>query len=235
MSINFQAYNFQDVAPLLPEATKTNIETKASKAEIKYLHPEGKASKNWFPILIALGAILALGGVFLSLAAHQVFPRGVNVISNLSPYGQLLGYGTIALGSLIAGIGALKSYHIYKHNSNVDAAMTVVNEVRHDAAKSEMDNYFPKLLKKNEYFVVDDPDKSSLTIYFSKEIKKLHMDGTKIIAEETTLRSHYEGVSYAQTSPEKAFEDWADPHKAHLKKNLTIIRLQKRIKAFDPV
>src|ERR1700722_3735601 len=96
MSVQFYAY--QDVAALLPQRKKVVVDDKTSfQGDLlqKFNVNDGKAATNWFPILIALGAIVVLGGLFLTLAAHQILPHGINAISNLEMWGQIGSYCTI--------------------------------------------------------------------------------------------------------------------------------------------
>lgn len=60
------------------------------------------------PCMVAIGIILALGATFLTLAAHQILPHGVNAISKLGLGGQLLGYTGLGLGVLTTLIGTMK-------------------------------------------------------------------------------------------------------------------------------
>ena len=64
------------------------------EAFVNYL-PEDKKEKivvhgKAGPLLITLGVILAVGGIFLTLAAHQILPQASNGISNLGVGGQIL-------------------------------------------------------------------------------------------------------------------------------------------------
>src|ERR1700733_3459325 len=52
-------------------------------------------------IVVALGIILAIGGMFLSLAVHQILPRYSNIISNLGMKGVVLGYCLIGAGVVV--------------------------------------------------------------------------------------------------------------------------------------
>ncbi|MFC2049247.1 hypothetical protein ACFLR2_01055 [Chlamydiota bacterium] len=75
---------------------------------------ELQKSSNKLPILVALGIIVALGGVFLVLASYQILPTGVNTISNLGIWGQVLGFGPLGLGLLITLVSCVKGCQAQK-------------------------------------------------------------------------------------------------------------------------
>ena len=60
-------------------------------------------------IAIAIGIIVMLGGLFLTLAYYQILPPGTNSISNLSGSGWL-GWGALGLGALILIFGLERLY-----------------------------------------------------------------------------------------------------------------------------
>jgi hypothetical protein len=80
------------------------------------------ATTHYWPIAVAVGAILCLAGVFLTLAAHQVLPHGINVISDLGIWGQVAGYGGLGVGFIITLIGGVKWY-LKKQNTGVDTSV----------------------------------------------------------------------------------------------------------------
>src|ERR1700733_2080530 len=83
------------------------------------------------PLIIALGIITVLGGVFLTLAAYQIFPHSVNVISNLGIWREVIGYGTLGLGVIIVVAGAVKRYYNMQALENAPAdSKNVIEENR---------------------------------------------------------------------------------------------------------
>ncbi|MFC2049245.1 hypothetical protein ACFLR2_01045 [Chlamydiota bacterium] len=76
------------------------------------------SSCKW-PILIALGIIVSLGGVFLVLAAYQVLPTGVNAISDLGIWGKVLGFGTLGLGVLITLVSGVKQCLVHQQSQAI--------------------------------------------------------------------------------------------------------------------
>jgi hypothetical protein len=65
---------------------------------------------NYYPLLMAAGAIVALSGLFLSMAAFQVLPSGVNAISSLGFWGHVIAFGTIAAAITAMIVGAVLHY-----------------------------------------------------------------------------------------------------------------------------
>ena len=68
---------------------------------------ETTLKQNRFPIAIAVGTIVLLGGLFLILSAYQVLP--VHAISELGPGGQALGYIVSAFGCAILIVALIKN------------------------------------------------------------------------------------------------------------------------------
>lgn len=67
--------------------------------------------KNNLPaIILAIGIILMLGGVFLTLAYYQILPHAINSISNLGALGAIIGWGTVLLGAAILIAGMFKKF-----------------------------------------------------------------------------------------------------------------------------
>lgn len=56
---------------------------------------------SYLSIPLAIGAIIAVGGIFITLAAFQVLPQGVNVISHLGQLGKGIGYSAMGGGFLL--------------------------------------------------------------------------------------------------------------------------------------
>jgi len=74
-------------------------------------------------ITIAISVIVALSGIFLALAAHQILPHGMNAISQLGPWGHIASYGMMWLGfiTLIVNSGIVVCANLYRNldNSNI--------------------------------------------------------------------------------------------------------------------
>lgn len=171
-----------------------------------------------------MGVIVALGGIFLTLAAHQILPQGVNAISSLGVGGQVLGYCVIGLGALIAIIAAVKSHHVHKQNSQIAAYKDGVEGAHNNAEVAEMDSYFPNRLKKDEYFIVDTASRSGITIYYREWNE-----------EDKVAYPQYEVVSYAASSPQTAFEEWCRKHQTFVKGSscIDLQTLRQRTEAFE--
>ncbi len=73
---------------------------------------------HYLPVLLALGAIVAVGGVFLILAAQRVLPHSINAISQLGVGGLGAGSGIVACGVLLMAIGGVKCYLAGQHSTN---------------------------------------------------------------------------------------------------------------------
>jgi len=79
---------------------------------------DGQVQKsNVCLIIVAVGVIVSLGGIFLTLAAYQIFPVNANVISHLDTGGQVMAYGVLGLGITIIGISSTKRYLIQHQNA----------------------------------------------------------------------------------------------------------------------
>ena len=174
--------------------------------------------------MVALGVIAALGGVFLTLAAHQILPQGINAISSLGVGGQVLGYGVIGLGVLIAMIGAVKSRHVHEQNSKLAAYKDGVEGAHHNAEEAEMDAYFPYILQRDEFFIVDTALRSEMTIYYRE------WDEKKGLAYP-----RYAMVSYANSTPQTAFDEWCGKHQTFVQgaSCIDLQTLRQRTEAFE--
>lgn len=73
---------------------------------------------NRSPLIVALGVIAMLGGLFLALTAHNILPVGINCIGG-NGYWLAGGYGILGLGLIILAIGTVKTHKIQKINSKV--------------------------------------------------------------------------------------------------------------------
>lgn len=102
-------------------------------------------------LLIALGVILAIGGIFLTLAAHQILPQGANAISNLGVGGQILSYGFIGLGALASVSGIIK-YLFYS---------TVISD-------TALDKYMEDRVGVSEILAIDIPDKKEVRVFYRR-------------------------------------------------------------------
>jgi O-acetyl-ADP-ribose deacetylase len=103
------------VAAIYPQ----NKEDKANHAKGLDEGVNGKERAHYWPLAVAIGAILCLAGLFLTLAAYQVLPHGINAISHLGVWGQVAGYGGLGIGFTITLIGAVKWY-LNKQNTQID-------------------------------------------------------------------------------------------------------------------
>lgn len=171
-TLAFQAFPYRAVADTLPADRKESIQQKVE-------HPRGHGSRvvvpqqnigaeqktsHCLPITVALGIIIFLGGIFLSLAAHQILPHGVNALSELGIWGEVVGYGSLGLGLIIILAGAVKQHLTEKQALHTE---TPKFNLSYDAEVAEMDAYFPQRLKANELFAVDDPDRHEIRLYYT--------------------------------------------------------------------
>ncbi len=84
---------------------------------------------NYWPIACAIGVIVCLGAAFLTMAAHQVLPQGINAISDLGILGQALGYAGLGIGAIVILIGSVKSYlHKRQEPGALDPSLAAVIE-----------------------------------------------------------------------------------------------------------
>lgn len=206
MSVELRPLAYQDVANILPKRSRDLVEEKVSKAKNNLQKfNEGTVEKNWFPLVIALGVAIVAGGVFLTLAAHQILPSGVNVISNLGIGGQISGYCVIGLGVIVAIIGAVKSYTTHRQNSTVtegkDTYTSGVEGCHHNAEEAEVDNYFRYRLDMNELLILDNESRSEMTIYCLKWSE-----------EDQMAHRLYERVPYEGSTSKEALENWGRGH-----------------------
>lgn len=117
----------------------------ASKSKELPCFPQTEQLKS-VSIPIAIGVIALLGGLFLTLAAYNILPSGINAISSLNPWGQILGYGAIAAGCLTLVItGIIKWRHSSEEGSDVLIPTPVQQNPTEDA---KTDNVSPVKKKK---------------------------------------------------------------------------------------
>jgi len=221
-----QAFQYANVAAILPHHNHMIENTaKQAKANIKkWSTINSQGITNYWPIAIAAGAIFCLAGVFLTLAAHQVLPHGINAISDLGIWGQIAGYGGLGIGFIIALIGAVKWY-LNKQNTSVDNSEPDVSCTLYNAEVSEMDSYFPQRLKDNELFAVDDPSRKEIKIYYREWDNEV--GGMLPAAPEI--------IEYKNSTPNEAFERWSQNH-ATIVQGKTFINLdtlRQRTESFE--
>lgn len=72
-----------------------------------------------FPIMVTAGGLAAITGIFITLAAFQVLPNGVNAISNLGQWGIGIGGTLIGSGSLflVGGVIGLVRQNLLEKSS----------------------------------------------------------------------------------------------------------------------
>jgi hypothetical protein len=59
-------------------------------------------------IPIAIGIVVSLGGIFLLLAYYQILPHGINAMSGMGVWGQVVGYGVVGSGLVITALAVVK-------------------------------------------------------------------------------------------------------------------------------
>ncbi len=97
---------------------------------------ESKNTFNYAPVILALGIITVLGGVFLALAAHQILPFGVNALSNIAVWGQVMGYGCIGLGALTSLLAGVKWHLSRKSVKNITEEPVLSENGRESASET---------------------------------------------------------------------------------------------------
>lgn len=81
-----------------------------SSSALQNNHEVDVRTKNLSYLILAIGIILMLGGVFLTLAYYQILPHAINSISNLGALGAIIGWGTVLLGAAILIAGMFKKF-----------------------------------------------------------------------------------------------------------------------------
>jgi hypothetical protein len=71
-------------------------------------HNPSMESTNPCSLAVAIGIIVAFGGIFLLLAYYQILPQGINSISNLGELGSIAAWVTLILGATVLVIGVLR-------------------------------------------------------------------------------------------------------------------------------
>lgn len=84
------------------------------RLEVKQVESQLQAEEKKQAIGIAIGIIFLLGGLFLAFASHQIFPGGVNAISELGQIGQLI-YGlTLTIGAVLISLSSYLRFETYQ-------------------------------------------------------------------------------------------------------------------------
>ena len=136
------------------------------------------------PLLVA-GALLMLGALFIILAAHQILPHDINVISELGLGGEAIGYGTLSLGLIPILISAvLFSIASCRRNH-------FVNYIQQNAVL----HFVKDTVQSNEIFVVDNPEtKTAYVFHHQKQDLEYHMNVHPVqamLGYETTAHDKY--------------------------------------------
>lgn len=189
MTAPLMALSYREVANLLPPSYKKAIENNKVAVKLNNLGgitEKSVPSKNYFPVLIVLGILATLGGVFLLLAAHQILPQAANAISNIGIWGEVAGYGTLGVGVLLALVGIVKTGLTARHNAKIREVKSEIATVRDTTEANEMDHFFPEILDEKSMVAVDDPVRKRLVIYHAKQINgELHGSCTPFTYETT--------------------------------------------------
>lgn len=215
------AFKHSDVVALLPEARKGVIEGKVdrAKANLSKLH-SNKEKANCEPLAVVIGIIICLAGLFLTLAAHQVLPHGVNAISDLGAWGQVFGYGGLGLGFIVLLIGAGRSYLKKQDTYEPDTS-----ETRYNAEIAEINAYFPNQLHPNELFAIDNREQKEITLYYRKWNDRLRW----------FCSASPEVIPCGVLVPKFAFQNWRSRHRSIVesKKFITLDELRVRTEDFE--
>lgn len=230
-------YTHAELGELLPMKTRMDLQTEVFDKEIQ-LRDEAnlksmKLTKNWFPIPTVAGVAMAVAGVFLVLAAHQILPRGINAISQLGPYGKIGGYALLAVGSLTTLASAPPSLFVYRRNAKIHSIEKKVMAFQAEKERQAVEDIFKKVLKPNEYLVIDDPSKSLLTICQAEENPSAGKKGKNVKAKQSY--TSISTVTYPKSSPEKGLQTWTETHKQFAEKAtpIRIKTLKERVRAFE--
>lgn len=202
-----QASPYSEVAAILPQYKKNIVEDKTNRARVNLKGWVGTGNEttrkqiaNFGPITVAIGVILCLAGIFLTLARHRVLPHGVNAISEMGIWGQVAGYGGLGVGFMITLVGGVQWYFSKRNSPAKSSAQNNepdVSATHYNAEVAEMDSYFPNRVKADELFAVDNPARKEITIYYKEwdAEEQIHFPGYKVF-------------NYKNSTPEAAFQNW---------------------------
>lgn len=158
----YQIYQKTIVIEVLPQRDLEDLPHVTAKH--RRLLPNGsmkKPSQSGPISLLVAGILVALGGVFLTLAAHQVLPQGMNAISQLGVGGQVIGYGVLGLGSIVVLVGMVKLHAAKKHITTIDE----INAIYLQRSDRAIDSFVRSTLGCGEFFAIDDKENKKLIIY----------------------------------------------------------------------
>lgn len=159
--IDTRYYSFEDSVPQLPPDI---LEAARNKARAPLVTSDFTTGK----VIIGIAIIVALGGIFLFLAAQNVLPHGVNAISKLEVWGTAAGAVLIESAVVIAIIGVnvlrkmLKSEKEQQRlaNSNYQQILKDALEKEEFKREQEYDTLIFDQLEYNELFIRVDGEKS---------------------------------------------------------------------------
>jgi hypothetical protein len=152
--------------------------------------PQCTASQK--TILIASGTVIAVGGVFVLLAAFQVIPNGVNAISSMGNWG-IVGASIISVGGgIVVAIGAfskksresiaiprLVTDRIANHYYSIDLKKDVVEgEGKDDYLKRCKEEVVPKALEILRDIGLNNPEVEFWFRSMETEEERLRMIGS---------------------------------------------------------
>ncbi len=206
-------YNYSKALTIFPEVREE------AAYEGQFFNGCVEKKTNYAPLVIALGAIILLCGLFLVLSAHQLLPLGMNSIGNFSVnsinnfglLGKIVGYAGIGLGGALAVGGGVKALCLHREKKRLDRVKQVDIEVMED---DRIRDVLCLHLETTELLATIDPERKIITVYLMTEY-----DG---------IEEHF--IEYTD-NPEEALKAalLADPDVFSGKQFVTLETLQQRI------
>lgn len=160
-----ELYLHSDVVFILPEYVRGGIEFSSA-----YSPGYAKRATNYAPLVVALGVIVLLAGLFLALSAHQMLPFGVNSMSNMGVnffndlrfWEYFTGYLGMGVGFGLTLAGSVKRHSVCKQNRHRDNEISDASSLEEN---EQLEKFLLPLLEVNELFVEQDPEQKCLNIY----------------------------------------------------------------------
>jgi hypothetical protein len=156
------------------------------------------------PITVAIGIVVSLGGVFLLLAYYQILPHGINAISGMRVWGQVIGYGSMGVGWLTIAANIVK-----KCVNRNDSANCAENEINHLNGKENTEKNLRNesldsthLQLENQSTGISEDETISQSLHSQEIIDTSSNPTAPLVGEQTleeqrqaaiTIQKHYRG------------------------------------------
>lgn len=82
------------------------------------------------PIPMALGLIVAVGAIFLLLAAYEVCPQGPNEVSRLGGWGKALGFTILAVDGILVLVATCQCSNPQQERAHTEKMQRMETEIR---------------------------------------------------------------------------------------------------------